>query len=81
MLKHALDIIPEGRKVAFFLRVLFLEGKERGRFFKENPPKKIYVASGRLTCAKMVSLKNTENLMLKRMLGSFGKKVLKVNQL
>ena len=51
-LKHALDIIPNGNKVALFLRVLFLEGKERGHFFKENPPKKIYVASGRLSCAK-----------------------------
>lgn len=51
-LKHALDIIHDGSKVALFLRLLFLEGKERGRFFKENPPKKIYVASGRLLCAK-----------------------------
>lgn len=50
--KHALDIINDGRKVAFFLRVLFLEGKARGKFFKENPPKKVYVASGRLMCAK-----------------------------
>lgn len=50
--KHALDIIGNGDKVAMFLRVLFLEGKERGRFFKEYPPKKVYVASGRLLCAK-----------------------------
>ena len=52
LLKHALDIIPKGRKVAMFLKLLFLEGKERGKFFAENPPKTIYVASGRLTCAK-----------------------------
>ena len=30
---------------------------------------------------QMVILKNIENQMLKRMLGSFGKKVLKVSQL
>ena len=30
----------------------FLEGKERGEFYKENPPKVIYVARGRLKCAK-----------------------------
>lgn len=52
ILKHCLDIIPDGNKVAMFLKVLFLEGKERKKFFEENPPKVIYVASGRLNCAK-----------------------------
>lgn len=47
-----LDIIPTGNKVAMFLKVLFLEGKERKKFFEENPPRVIYVASGRLNCAK-----------------------------
>ena len=50
--KHSLDIIPEGSKVAMFLKLQFLEGKARKEFYKENPPKKIYVASGRLNCAK-----------------------------
>lgn len=50
--KHSLDIIPEGNKVAMFLKLQFLEGKARKEFYKENPPKKIYVASGRLHCAK-----------------------------
>lgn len=50
--KHSLKIIPEGNKVAFLLRLQFLEGKERGEFYKENPPKVIYVARGRLKCAK-----------------------------
>lgn len=31
---------------------MFLEGKARKAFFEENPPKVIYVASGRLNCAK-----------------------------
>lgn len=52
ILKHCLDIIPTGNKVAMFLKVLFLGGKERKKFFEENPPKVIYVASGRLNCAK-----------------------------
>lgn len=52
ILKHCLDIVPEGHKVAMFLRLLFLEGKARKAFFEENPPKVIYVASGRLNCAK-----------------------------
>lgn len=50
--KHSLDIIHEGSKVAMFLKLQFLEGKARKEFYKENPPKKIYVASGRLNCAK-----------------------------
>lgn len=50
--KHSLNIIPEGNKVAMFLKLQFLEGKSRKEFYKNNPPKKIYVASGRLICAK-----------------------------
>ena len=50
--KHSLDIIPEGSKVAMFLKLQFLKGKARKEFYKQNPPKKIYVASGRLNCAK-----------------------------
>lgn len=41
ILKHCLDIIPDGNKVAMFLKVLFLEGKERKKFFEENPPRYI----------------------------------------
>ena len=49
---HALDISPFGTKVAMFLKVQFLEGKERRKLFEEYPPRVIYVASGRLLCAK-----------------------------
>lgn len=50
-IKKALKIIPNGNKVAMFLKLQFLEGKERKAFYKENPPKYIYVSSSRLTCA------------------------------
>ena len=50
--KHSLEIISDGNKVAMFLKLQFLEGKARKEFYKTNPPKKIYVASGRLNCAK-----------------------------
>ena len=50
--KHSLEIISDGKKVAMFLKLQFLEGKARKEFYKTNPPKKIYVASGRLNCAK-----------------------------
>ncbi|MBJ7658757.1 NAD(P)-dependent oxidoreductase [Weissella confusa] len=50
--QHAIDIVPIGNKVAMFLKLQFLEGKARRKFFNSNPPKTVYVASGRLNCAK-----------------------------
>lgn len=50
--KHFLSMIEDGAKLALFLKIQFLEGKARREFFKDNPPKRIYVASGRLNCAK-----------------------------
>lgn len=49
---HALAIIPNGRKVAMFLKIQFLEGKRRGEFFKYFPPKTVYVSRSRILCAK-----------------------------
>ena len=51
-IEHALEIIPEGRKVAMFLKIQFLEGKKRKEMFKKYPPKTIYVSSSRILCAK-----------------------------
>lgn len=48
----ALELIPTGRKVAMFLKIQFLEGKERKKLFATYPPKTIYVSSSRLLCAK-----------------------------
>lgn len=50
--EHALNIIPEGNKVAMFLKIQFLEGKKRKKLFVSNPPKTLYVSSSRLLCAK-----------------------------
>jgi hypothetical protein len=50
--EHSLDIISSGHKVAMFLKLTFLEGKQRAKLFKENPPKRIWVSSSRLKCAK-----------------------------
>lgn len=49
--QKALDSIQIGNKVAMFLKLQFLEGKERKQFFLENPPKVVYVSSSRLKCA------------------------------
>lgn len=48
----ALQIIPTGNKIAMFLKVQFLEGKERKILFRAFPPKVIYVSSSRILCAK-----------------------------
>jgi len=50
--EHALKIIPNGNKVAMFLKLQFLEGKKRKKLFVDKPPKKLYVSSSRLLCAK-----------------------------
>jgi len=50
--EHALEILEDGRKVAMFLKLTFLEGKARKELFLKAPPKKVYVSSSRLKCAK-----------------------------
>ena len=49
--EKALSIIPEGNKVAMFLKLTFLEGKRRKQLFKTNPPIRVWVSSSRLKCA------------------------------
>lgn len=51
-IQYSLSIIPDGQCVAMFLKVQFLEGKERKKLFLENPPKYLFVSSSRITCAK-----------------------------
>ncbi len=50
-IEHALEISPDGTKVAMFLKIQFLESKGRKPFFLKYPPKTIYVSSDRLHCA------------------------------
>ena len=47
----ALELIPEGRRAAFFLKLQFLESVGRRQLFDSTPPKKIVVSSNRLHCA------------------------------
>lgn len=50
--EKALQIIPNGYKVAMFLKIQYLEGKRRRKLFDTMPPKRIWVSSSRLNCAK-----------------------------
>ena len=49
--EKSLQCISQGHKVAMFLKLQFLESRDRKMFFETFPPKTIYVASGRLICA------------------------------
>lgn len=59
--KHALDILPFGHYAIFFLKIQFLEGKERYKFFQENPPKFVYVHSERQKCAMNNNFKEVKS--------------------
>lgn len=50
-IERALKIIQPGRKVCMFLKLTFLEGKERKQFFLKNPIKTLYVSASRIKCA------------------------------
>lgn len=51
-IEHALSLVENGRKIAFLLRIQFLEGVKRRKFFEENPPCRIWVATRTIRCAK-----------------------------
>ncbi|GBR72889.1 hypothetical protein NO1_0346 [Candidatus Termititenax aidoneus] len=51
-MKKALEILDCNRKLALFLPIRYLESKTRKKIFTENPPKKIWVSSSRLNCAR-----------------------------
>lgn len=59
--KKALELIPNGNRVAMFLKLTFLEGKERKKLFELNPPKIIYISSSRLACAKNGDFSNAQS--------------------
>jgi hypothetical protein len=48
----AMEHIGEGRKVAMFLKLTFLEGQARRELFRKYPPRTVYVSSARLNCGK-----------------------------
>lgn len=50
--EHALELVPEGRRVFMFLKLQFLEGKARRKLFESGCLKTVYVSSSRILCAK-----------------------------
>jgi len=49
--EQSLSLLFNGRKLALFLKLTFLEGQARKEMFRKFPPKTIYVSSSRLKCA------------------------------
>lgn len=58
-IENCINMVDEKRKIAMFLKLTFLEGQARGKFFMENPPKRIYVYSKRAKCAINGNFDNT----------------------
>jgi len=50
--EKSLELIPDGNKVAMFLKLTFLASKDRKPFFIKSPPRFVYVSSSRLLCGK-----------------------------
>ena len=51
--KQSLNAIPEGRKVAMFLKVNYVSGKRRYKeIYSKFPPQRIYVFTGKRSCSK-----------------------------
>lgn len=48
--EHALNISVDTTKVAMFLKLTFLEGKNRRELFDVHPPKTVYVLRSRVDC-------------------------------
>ena len=56
--EHSIDIIPTGNKVAMFLKIQFLEGQKRRKFYNTTPPEKVYVFSKRTLCSRNGDFEN-----------------------
>ena len=47
-----MELLEDGRYLAMFLKVTFLEGKARKSMFAKYPPIRVWVSSSRIPCAK-----------------------------
>ena len=48
--EKALELTKPGAYIVMFLKIQFLEGKDRRKLFEKYPPKYVYVNSARQTC-------------------------------
>ena len=57
----AMETVQDGRKVAMFLKLTFLEGKARKEMFSKYPPETVYVFSSRVCCGKNGNFEGVSN--------------------
>ena len=50
--ERAVETVKDGRRVAMFLKLTFLETQSRRLLFDKYPPRTVYVFSGRVRCGK-----------------------------
>lgn len=51
--KHSFDVVTDGKFIIMFLKITFLEGIERKKFYVSGfNPKYVYVSSSRLNCSR-----------------------------
>ncbi len=75
----ALDFMVLGRKLCLFLKIQFLESKERKKLFEKYPPKYIYVYSERQQCSMNGDFENL-NAKTQAYIWVIWEKVFKVKQ-
>ena len=49
--EKSLECLQDGHYLALFLKLTFLEGKERKKLFEKYPPVRVWVSSSRILCA------------------------------
>ena len=62
-IEHALELVPEGNKVCMFLKLQFLEGKQRKAMFENTPPHRVWVSSSRIGCYTNGEFKKTSSML------------------
>lgn len=50
IIEHCLNIIPNNKRVLMFLKLQFMESKQRKQLFLNSPLKTVYVSSSRIKC-------------------------------
>ena len=62
-LEKAMELIRLGNKVCLFLKVQFLEGRNRKKLFEKYPPKTVWVSSSRIKCGKNGEFSTSSSMM------------------
>lgn len=60
-IEKAMQTVTDRNKVCMFLKIQFLEGKQRKKLFEKYPPKCIHVSSSRIMCAKNAKFKEMKD--------------------